>query len=296
MITLNWPHEGVREIDGNRLVQSGSNICLDLHGDPVAAGLTVFSDGNHHMALEQALRIFIADHLESVDIFYATTPPRVLVEALVTGAIVLGNLRIAVTPHVFISPPQVLDGLVAHGAMRQHAPFVMSRGNVLLVRNGNPRNIRGITDLVRREVTMFLSNPVTETVSYDTYAGTLRHIAGRMNIDLEFLDGRPHPRLVYGDSIHHREAPQAVADGRADVAVVFHHLALRYTRIFPDLFEIVPLTEAGLSDPGQVRRATHIGLVGDGGKWGARLVEFMLGDRVAAIYRHHGLDSLQQGT
>ena len=164
MITLNWPRESAREIDGNRFVQSGSNICLDLHGDPVAARLTVFSDGNHHTALEQALQMFITDHPESVDIFYATPPPRVLVEALTAGAIVLGNLRIAATPHVFISPPQVLDGLVAQGALRQHAPFVVSRGNVLLVRHGNPRNIRGIADLVRPEEAQYQCKPQSAPV------------------------------------------------------------------------------------------------------------------------------------
>lgn len=292
MITLNWPDERARSLEGvgARLVQPGCNICLDLHGDPLAAKLAVFSDGNHHMALGQALQAFLAAHPEVVDIFYATTPPRVLVEALTAGAIALGNLRIAVTPHVFISPPAVLDRLAARGVMKAHVPFVASCGNVLLTRKGNPRHIRGIADLARPEVTIFLSNPVTETVSYDTYAGTLRHIASRMNIDLDFLDGKPHPRLIFGESIHHREAPQAVADERADVAVVFHHLALRYTRVFPDLFEIVPLTEAGLSDPGQVRRTTHIGLVGDGGGWGAQLLTFLLSENVAGIYRYHGLD------
>jgi hypothetical protein len=290
MITLDWPREGARDMDGNRFVQSSSNICLDLHGDPVAARLTVFSDGNHHMALEQALQMFIAKQPESVDIFYATTPPRVIVEALDAGGFTLGNLRIAAQPHVFISPPAVLDRLTARGVMKAHVPFVASRGNVLLVRKGNPRHIRGIADLMRLDVTIFLSNPVTETLSYESYAGTLRRIAERMKIDLDFLDGKPHPRLIYGESVHHREAPQAVADERADAAVVFHHLGLRYTRVFPDIFEVVQLTTAGERDPGQVRTATHIGLVGDGGEWGAQLLTFLLSESVAGIYRYHGLD------
>jgi hypothetical protein len=61
-------------------------------------------------------RLFFPDHPQVVDIFYATTPPRVVVEALATGGIVLGNLTISVKPQVFISPPKVLDALVAGGA------------------------------------------------------------------------------------------------------------------------------------------------------------------------------------
>lgn len=287
---LVWPEE--RAGDAGVLtvfVQPESNLCLDLHGDPGRARLVVFSDGNHHMALQEALALFLADQPAVGDIFYATTPPRVVVDALVSGGIALGNLSLRVTPHVFISPPAVLDGLVVQRRMNGHVPLAGSRGNVLLVRRDNPKGIRGIADLARSDVRVFLSNPQTERVSYTVYANTLRAISARLAIVLDFLDGKPHSRVVYGQSIHHREAPQAVADGSADVAVVFYHLALRYVRIFPQDFEFVPLTPEGEEDPGQEKSRIHLGLVGDGGAWGARLAAFMLGPRVAEIYRQHGL-------
>ncbi len=287
---LIWPEERAGDAGGlAAFAQPESNLCLDLHGDPGRAGLVVFSDGNHHMALQQALAAFINDHPAVGDIFYATTPPRVVVEALVSGGIALGNLSLRVQPHVFISPPAVLDALVAQRHMVTHTPLAGSRGNVLLVRRGNPKDIRGIADLARADVRVFLSNPQTEKVSYSVYVNTLRAIGGRLGITIDFLEGKPHPRVVYGDSIHHREAPQAVADGRADAAVVFYHLALRYTRIFPELFESLSLSAQGEDDPGQDKSRVHLGVIGDGGAWGGRLVGFMLGARVADIYRHHGL-------
>jgi hypothetical protein len=294
MTILEWPDEQARAPGAplTRFAQPLSNLCLDLHGDPLAAKLVVFSDGNHHMALHEALRDFLAANTRIGDIFYATTPPRVVGEALANGGFALGNLLIAVKPHVFISPPKVLDDLVARGAMTSHQPLAASRGNVLLVRKHNPRAIHGITDLARADVKVFLSNPVTEAVSYNTYRLTLQRMAQRLGLALDILDGRPHPRVIYGESIHHREAPQAVADGRADAAVVFHHLALRYTRIFPDLFEMAQLMPQGENDPAQELSRVHIGVVGDGGTHGARLTEFMLGSQVAGIYQHHGLTPL----
>lgn len=290
MPRLLWPEERAQAATGQTLfAQPQSNLCLDLHGDPQAARLTVFSDGNHHMALAQALGVFLADHPAVADIFYATMPPRVVADALETGRIALGNLTITASPQVFISPPGVLDKLVAQGRMREHVPLAGSRGNVLLVRNENNNKINGIDDLARHEVRVFLSNPLTETVSYSNYVNTLGTISARLGISLDFLDGKPHPRVLYGECIHHREAPQAVHDGRVDAAVVFYHLALRYTRIFPEMFRIVPLTPEGEHDPGQEKSRVHIGLIGDGGEWGARLMDFMRGPRVAAIYRHHGL-------
>ena len=290
---LNWPYEGAAP-SGNStpcFIQPASNICLDFHGDPRVAPLAVFSDGNHHMALAEALALFRSRHPALNDIFYATTPPRVIVEALKSGSLLLGNLKLSVTPHVFISPAPVLERLRKDGHVRAHRPFAKSRGSVMLVRKGNPKRLTGIADLAREDVRIFLSNPATETMSYEVYAQTLRAMAARRALRLDFLDAAPETpaRLIYGEAIHHREAPQCLADERADVAVVFYHLALRYTRIFSDVFEIVPLTERGESDPDQVRSITHIGLSGDGGEWGARLVEFMLSEEVAAVYRHHGL-------
>jgi hypothetical protein len=110
----------------------------------------------------------------------------------------------------------------------------------------------------------------------------------------DFLEGNQSGRVVYGERIHHREAPQALHDGCADVAVLYFHLALRYTRIFPGCFEIVALDgnaeRAPIPGPANVVTVYHLGLVGQGGEWGARLKDFLLGETVTDIYRHHGLE------
>ncbi|MBI3371029.1 MAG: substrate-binding domain-containing protein [Betaproteobacteria bacterium] len=288
---LNWPYEGAAlpEANAQRFSQPASNICLDFHGDPRTAQLVVFSDGNHHMALAEVLALFRSRNPQVGDVFYATTPPRVIVAALQSGALLLGNLRLSVKPHVFIGPAAVLESLRQGGYVGAHSALVKSRGNVLLVRKGNPKRICGAADLARGDVRIFLSNPSTEAASYEVYSGTLRRIAARCGLDFNFLEAvpDPSPRIVYGDCIHHREAPQCLADDRADVAVVYHHLALRYARIFPDCFEMVALTAP--EDPDQVISTVHIGLVGDGGEWGAPLLAFMLDSDVAEAYRRHGL-------
>ena len=54
---LNWPYEGATPpgADIARFSQPASNVCLDFHGDPRTARLVVLADGNHHMALAEAL-------------------------------------------------------------------------------------------------------------------------------------------------------------------------------------------------------------------------------------------------
>ncbi len=291
MTRLCWPKEIAVAAGGDAsLDHAGSNIALDLHGDPACARLVVFSDGNHHMALLDVLAAFSTLHPEAGEPFFATTPPRVVSEWLERGALRVGNLRLSVRPHVFLSPPAVLARLHAAGLLGPPAPVARNRGAVLLVPRGNPLGIRGIADLARRDVRVFLSNPRTEKVSFDAYLDTLRRVAARAGTALELIaaEGTPSPRLVFGEIIHHREAPQAVASGTADCAVVFAHLGLRYTRNFPDRFETVALGH----EDAHVRSDTHISLAGDGGEFGAAFVSFMRQPEAASIYRHHGLDPL----
>lgn len=294
---LKWPVETSHgdAVSGFRWQQAGSNLCLDLHGNPLTARLVVFSDGNHHMALEACCQAFRQANPEVQDIFYATTPPRVILQSVLQGGLVLGNLQLSIQPHVFISPANIVNMLVAKGFMASHQAFARSRGNVLLVKKGNPKGIRNISDLLRDDVQLTLSNPATETASYEVYKQTLLDLAQAQNIDVaaiaDLID-KDSTQTVFGESIHHREVPQTIYSGRADVAIVYYHLALRYTRIFPDHFEMVPL--CGLkSEPDYAEEHVytdyHIGLIGDGGEWGNMFLDFMFSDTVTQLYAKHGL-------
>lgn len=298
MCPLNWPDEAARPAmrDEPHFSQAGSNICLDFHGDPLRAKLVVFSDGNHHMALEEALRAFLAQNPTVEEIFYTTTPPRVALQLLRAGCLDIGNLRLSISPHVFISPPVILDELVREGRMTEQQKFMRSRGVVLLVPKDNPKQIAGLRDLLRDDVKLFLSNPNSEKASYQIYTDCLRRLGNHESLTLDFLlhpPGQPDPaKLVYGQAIHHREAPQMVADGRADVALVFYHLALRYQRIFPEVFDFVWPT-GSLGEQDCDINSFNCGLIGDGGAWGAALLAFLASDCVTEIYRTHGLARLE---
>lgn len=291
---LDWPEETCNETTQYpHWVHAGSNICLDFHGDPAQSQLVVFSDGNHHMALQETLALFREQHPDVSDIFYATTPPGPLISILKQNGLKMGNLVLRVAPHIFISPPEILDKLVENEYMKEHVPFVQNNGSVLLIKKGNPKKIAALQDLVREDVRLFISNPKTEKASFSIYHKTLTGLlsaftGGRDVIQMKETQGQVH----YGNVIHHREAPQAVADGSADVAIVFYHLALRYTRIFPDIFEAIPLggsmEKPEPSDKNRVAK-THAGLVGGGGKWGKKFLAFIQTNQIKEIYKYHGL-------
>lgn len=298
---LPWPMETAANPASNgsdevpRWMQPASNISLDFHGDPLKAKLVVFSDGNHHMALLEVIRRFQQLHPNVQDVFYATTPPGVLLDIIKHGAITLGNLSLSRQPHVFISPEFILQKLFASGAVNHYPAFMRSCGNVMLVRHGNPKGIENLSSLLRDDVTLFLSNPKTETASYQVYRNTLLSMARLMGIDTDIMQGYldcATSSILYGERIHHREAPQYVYDGRADVAVVYYHLALRYSRIFPEQFSIVPLTGEGATpadEAGNEQTTYYLSTMKAPGEFGQAFVAFCLTDEVAEIYRSHGL-------
>lgn len=286
---LKWPLEisQNKPTQGFQWHQAGSNLCLDFHGNPTTARLVVFSDGNHHMALHACCQVFLDQNPEVIDIFYATTPPNVILQSLQQSQLSIGNLQLSVQPHVFISPPKIVDKLVAQKLMATHQPFARSRSNVLLVKKNNPKNILGVNDLLREDVNLTLSNPMTETASYEVYQQTLLAIAREQNLDaaaLAQLVSKNSERIIFGESIHHREVPQAIYSGQADVAMVYYHLALRYSRIFPDDFEFIDLNTTV-----NVCTDYHIGKIRDGGEWGQEFIDFMLSQTAKSIYQEHGL-------
>ncbi len=262
-----------------------SNYVLDFHGDPLHAQLVIFSDGNHHMALAPAIRAFQKKYPAVQNVFYATTPPAPLAAMLRNRPIAVGNLVLSVKPHVFISPPHIMEELVQENLISSHRFLVKNQGSVLLVKKGNPKSIGSVTDLLRPEITTFISHPETEAASHDGYARTLEHLSQ----DPGFLS---KIRLVTGKRIHHREGPEAVKNQTADAAILYYHLALYLVRLFPDEFMIIPL--GGCADrpaplPGNQVSTTHIARVGTGGDHGRACIDFFASDTVKTIYRSHGL-------
>ncbi len=285
---LSWPTETAHDpqLVSHAWRHPGSNICLDFHGDPTNSELCVFSDGNHHMALQAGLDEFrVREGLDSI--FYCTTPPGVYLDWLRAGAIEIGNLTLRLKPDLVIGPEELISRQTTSMGIESCKVFAKSQGNHLIVRKGNPKNLQGITDLFRPDVRLFISNPTTEKASHEVYRSTIERfaLAEKMppaTVDALFADPE---KIMFGELIHHREAPQALADGAADVAIVYAHLALRYTRIFPDLIETVTLP-AGASN---LTTEYAVGITNTGNPLASKLFEFFSVDRLTALYRHHGL-------
>lgn len=110
-LALPWPKEVPQDLspEDTRFEVPASNIVLDLHGSPLAADFVLFMAGNQYMVLPELVRAYVAYRRHATRVFYATTPPGVLINAMDSKRLVFGNLWLDLDqlwPDVFLTGPR----------------------------------------------------------------------------------------------------------------------------------------------------------------------------------------------
>jgi ABC-type sulfate transport system substrate-binding protein len=142
---------------------------------------------------------------------------------------------------VFMTGVRQQQRLKQMGQVDDYYPYAQSRGVVLLVKIGNPKNIRSVDDLARDDVRVVISSPKREPASYENYAAAIDGLGGKGLSERVMAK----PNTFSPDVVHHRENPQFIADGQADVALMFWHFGDYLKRTFPDQFDYVMLPKEG---------------------------------------------------
>jgi Bacterial extracellular solute-binding protein len=226
-------------------------------GTPPA--LVIFTEGNHLMALlsDDVVGAFpswaktqpqYAD-LDLQNMVVVTLPQPVVVQMIRTGGIALGNLTLDVSrksgfyPDIVMGGPDPLRQLRKLGVIEPQVHFFSkNRGVALLVRKGNPLGIHGLTDVARTGARIALPDAVNEAGSRGRYRAAVDELIGKSAADAFFAAELPHFPGRLG--IVHRDFPEMVARGYADAALTQYHLVSYWTRIFPNHFELVPVSGA----------------------------------------------------
>jgi hypothetical protein len=296
--TLAWPQELPEALhpQAKPYVSEKSNVVLDLHGSVQNPDLVIFMAGNQYRVFPELLPVFREwtrkqsryAGVRTEGIFYATTPPGRLIDAMQAGQFVLGNFWIDVQPEklwpdIFMTGPRQQRRLAAAGYIDRWSVYTRNRGVVLLIRAGNPKNIRGIADLTRADVRVAISSPTREPASFESYSNTLRAQGGPQLPELILAK----PNTISPVAVHHRENPQFIFDGTADVAPMYFHFGDYLKTHLPQQFDYVPLpAEGNFRDElaiSVIRNAPHP-------KAAAAWLEFIQSDAAAAVYERHGFD------
>ena len=220
--------------------------------------LVIFTEGNHLMVLlsEDIVGAFPAwtksqpqyADLDLENIVVVTLPQPVVIQMIRTGGIALGNLILEVSrrsgfyPDIVMAGPEPLREVRKLGAIESQARFFSrNRGPALLVRKGNPLGIHALTDIARTGARIALPNAV-EAAARARYRSAIEGMIGKPASDALFAAEVPDFPGRLG--IVHRDLPEMVARGYADVAFTQYHLVSYWTRVFPNHFDLVPVAGA----------------------------------------------------
>src|SRR5262249_33553819 len=201
------------------------------------ASLVVFTEGNHLMVLhsEDILGAFpssVSSQSQYADlnldkIILLTLPQPIVVQTIRSGAIAFGNLSLEFTrasgyyPDIVMGGPAPLQELRKLGLIEPQArAFSKNRGRALVVRKGNPLRINGLSDVARTGARLVQADAVEAAARAGNFAA-VEALVGKTVSDTILAHELIHFPGRLG--ITHRDVPEALARGYADVGLRQYH-------------------------------------------------------------------------
>ncbi|MGB9429982.1 MAG: substrate-binding domain-containing protein [Gammaproteobacteria bacterium] len=259
------------------------DIVADLHGDVVDPQLTVFFAGNQFMVVHDLVRAFQKEYPQYRRIFVETLPPGILADQIREGALVLGNLRIALKPDIYTAGRSRVMELQQHehwfGTTEDYARNRLA----LMVYRGNPTRITGLKDLGRADMRVSMPNPQWEGIARNIEA--LYHKAGGEALVHEIMDVKVKNGSTYLTQIHHRQTPLRILRRESDAGPVWFTEAYFQEHILHN-----PVSAVDIPPQDNMEVTYTAGLMRDAPHPQAarEFMQFLTHPAAQAIYRHYG--------
>ena len=185
------------------------------------AQLILWLAGNQFFAMDEVVHAF-QKQAPGTTVGLITLPPGLLLEAIEKGGWTYGGVEYPGLPDVYASVNLGhLKKLKAMGLADAYGVY-MHNEMVLMVARGNPKNIRGIDDVMRADVRTSMPNPVNEGIMQFYGRKVLeRHGAWQhVSAGKECFSCQTTPNNWF-TAVHHRETPDRILAGTADTGIVW---------------------------------------------------------------------------
>ena len=257
-------------------------------GDSYTADLVMYLAGNQFMVMEELIKDFQNKNKDIESVYVETIPPGQILKGQLLKQGEIEGKKIAQNPDVFASVNiNHLKKLNKKGLMNEHSIYVHNKLE-LMVAKGNPKGIKGPKDLGRDDLVQSHPNPLTE--------GIFKFYGSEMLKDLEI-----YKKVTAGaacrscwavkdktwfTSRHHRETPDRIEKGQADVGIVWT------TEVVHAKAEQRPIEGVAIPMPynklDKVNYAIGIMTNGRNMKNARRYLEYLASDGAQAIYKSYG--------
>lgn len=260
----------------------GINNAPDLYGDIVDPQLVVFFAGNQFMCIDELLAGFKKKHPQIERIFVETLPPGILARQIEGGSLTLGNLRITHRPDVYAAGKLRIDGMRERFTRTEAYAF---NKLTLMVVKGNPRKIKGLTDLTAPSLKVSMPNPAWEGIGKQIEKAYVN--AGGETLLKAIMEKKVKDGTTYLTKIHHRESPMRILYQQSDVAPVWTSEVVYQKMIGHPVDEVEIPAEQNIRATyvaGQLKNAPHA-------EAAALFMDYLVSDEAKAIYKKYGFET-----
>jgi ABC-type molybdate transport system substrate-binding protein len=199
-------------------ITTGSDALGRMQQD---AQVVLWLAGNQFFAMDDVVHAFQKQN-PGVAVGLITLPPGLLLEAIEKGGWIYGGKAYPGLPDVYASVNLGhLKKLKASGLADQYAVY-MHNEMVLMVAKGNPKNVKGIDDVMRADIRTSMPNPVNEGIMQFYGRKVLeRHGAWQhVSAGKECVSCQTTPNNWF-TAVHHRETPDRILAGTSDTGIVW---------------------------------------------------------------------------
>ena len=218
-----WAAGDVGKGHDHRTMHSDGKVDYGQIGDSYTADLVMYLAGNQFMVMEELLNDFMKKNPSINTVFCETIPPGQILKAQILKQGEIAGQKINQSPDVFASVNLNHLRTLKSKAMMDEFMIYIHNKLELMVAEGNPKGIRGPEDLARDDLVQSHPNPLTE--------GIFKFYGSEMLKDLglyEKVTGGAMckscwavPGKTWFTSRHHRETPDRIEKGEADVGIVW---------------------------------------------------------------------------
>jgi ABC-type molybdate transport system substrate-binding protein len=251
----------------------------DLYGDINDPQLVIFFAGNQFMCIDDLLAAFKKAYPQYQRIFAETLPPGILAKQIDGGSITIGNMRITLQPDVYTAGKSRIVQMT--GLFSDTAAYAYNK-LAIMVQKGNPKKIKGLKDLGRRDIKVSMPNPAWEGIAKRIEEAYVK--AGGETLKDMIMQSKVKDGTTYLTQIHHRQTPMRILYHQSDAGTVWYSEAYYQQMIghpiemiaIPDKENITATYMAGL-----MKNAPHPEAAKD-------FMHFLQSEAAKAIYRKYG--------
>ena len=271
-----------------RTFHTNGEIELGSVEDSYTADLVMYLAGNQFMVMQELIGDFQAKNPDIESVYVETIPPGQILKGQLLQQGAIEGQKTAMNPDIFASVNiGHLKKLKDKDLMTDHSIYIHNKLE-LMVAEGNPKNIAGPEDLGRDDLVQSHPNPLTEGI-FKFYGSAMLKDLGiheKVTGGAECKSCWAVEGMTWFTSRHHRETPDRIEKGEADVGIVWT------TEVVHAKAEGRPID--GVAIPAPLNKLDVVGYAigimnnGRNQENAARYQAYLATDEAQAIYEKYG--------